>query len=168
MKILGIDPGTNETGWAIYDSDSHQVLNKGIMPNQEAKEHLERLVLLESYDHASIEMIASYGMPVGKEVFNTCLFIGRLQEMFDRNKVKNTLIFRKEVKLFLCNSLRAKDPNIRRAILDLFPATGGGATPEIGTMKQPGPLYGVKGHIFAALGVALTEWNKISTEAPDS
>lgn len=42
------------------------------------------------------------------------------------------------------------------ALLDLFPRTGGGATPQIGTKAKPGPLYGVSSHAWAALGVAVT------------
>ena len=43
-----------------------------------------------------------------------------------------------------------------QALLDLFPRTGGGATPQIGTKGKPGPLYGVSSHAWAALGVAVT------------
>jgi hypothetical protein len=51
---------------------------------------------------------------------------------------------------------RAKDPNIRQALLDIFPGTGGGATPQIGTKAKPGPLYGVTSHAWSALAVAIT------------
>ena len=48
------------------------------------------------------------------------------------------------------------DPNVRQAIIDLFPPTGGGKCAQIGTKGQPGPLYGVSSHAWPALGVALT------------
>jgi hypothetical protein len=60
-------------------------------------------------------------------------------------------VTRRQVKLHLCGSMKAKDANIRQAILDRF-----GGSAAIGLKKTPGPLYGVKGHEFAALGVALT------------
>jgi hypothetical protein len=58
------------------------------------------------------------------------------------------LVFRRDVKLHLCGSARAKDPNIRQALLDRFG--------PVGTKKAPGPLYGVKSHIWSALAVAVT------------
>lgn len=33
MKILGLDPGTEKTGWVIYDTDTHSVTDKGIDNN---------------------------------------------------------------------------------------------------------------------------------------
>ena len=103
----------------------------------------------------AIEMIASYGMPVGREVFETCVWIGRMvQVSHDPDNV--VLVYRQAVKLHLCGTPRAKDSNIRQALLDLYPRTGGGKTPQIGTKALPGPLYGVTSHAWPALGVAIT------------
>jgi hypothetical protein len=94
-------------------------------------------------------------MPVGREVFETCVWIGRfIQVWHDPDAVK--LVYRKDVKLHLCGTTKAKDPNVRQALLDLFPRTGGGKTPQIGVQKQPGPLFGVSTHAWPALGVAIT------------
>ncbi|MBQ1764316.1 MAG: hypothetical protein IIZ92_15615 [Aquincola sp.] len=108
---------------------------------------LRSLVLRPQCDTLAIEMIASYGMPVGREVFETCVWIGRfVQAWHSPDKVR--LVYRRDVKLHLCGSPRAKDPNIRQALIDkLGPA---------GTKKDPGPTYGVKSHAWAALGVAVT------------
>jgi hypothetical protein len=98
---------------------------------------------LEPYDFAAIEMIASYGLPVGREVFETCLWIGRFMERLDK---PTRLIYRKDVKLHLCNSPRAKDGNVRQALVDKYGKPG--------TKKNPGKLYGISGHLWAALAVA--------------
>ena len=58
--------------------------------------------------------------------------------------------------MHLCKNNRAKDGNVRQAILDRYPATGGGKNPQVGTKKAPGPLYGVSGHAWQALAVAIT------------
>ena len=76
--------------------------------------------------------------------------------LFPSNGSTNGRRCRLDVKLHLCKDSRAKDANIRQALLDRFPATGGGKTPQIGTKAQPGPLYGIKSHLWAALGVAVT------------
>jgi hypothetical protein len=152
MLTLALDPGTTQTGWVEYDDDSQRVLDSGVMPNAEI---LELIECPSPADRLVIEMIASYGMAVGREVFETCVWIGRFQQAW-RDPDAVTLVYRKDVKLHLCGTPRAKDPNVRQAIIDLFPATGGGKTPQIGTKAQPGPLYGVSSHAWPALGVAIT------------
>lgn len=149
--ILAIDPGTAKSAWCVFDG--LKVVNCGIDSNQELLMKL-RNWNLEGF-RVAIEMIASYGMPVGKEVFETCVWIGRFFEVVDC-EIEPAFVYRQQVKLHLCNSPRAKDPNIRQAIIDRFKPTGGGKTPQIGTKNLPGPLYGVVDDIWAALGVAIT------------
>jgi len=139
--IFAIDPGTTESGWCVYDG---RVCDSGVDDNAD---------LLLKIKHAqpdyplAIEMIASYGMPVGKEVFETCVWIGRFQQAWRRPE-EVRLIYRRDVKLHLCSSPRAKDANIRQALIDKLG--------PVGTKNAPGPLYGVKSHAWAALGVAVT------------
>lgn len=149
MTILAIDPGTTESGYCIYDGA--RVHESGVLPNA------EMLVRVQQWpaQRLAVEMIASYGMAVGREVFETCVWIGRFQQAW-RDPSAVELVYRKDVKLHLCGTPRAKDPNVRQALLDMFPRTGGGATPQVGTKKQPGPLFGVSSHAWPALGVAVT------------
>lgn len=155
--ILAIDPGTTESAWCVFDGV--QVVNCAIETNEVVRAMLVRSDLTEY--HVAIEMIASYGMPVGKEVFETCLWIGRFLEVSVVNCAGGcSLVYRKDVKLHLCNSARAKDPNVRQALIDRFEPTGGGKIPQIGTVKKPGPLYGVSSHVWSALAVAVTFHDK--------
>ncbi|MGX9693809.1 hypothetical protein ACTJNK_25970 [Achromobacter anxifer] len=149
--VLGIDPGPTQTGWCIYLPDAHRVLSCGVAPNTQMLERLQTV----SYSRVAMEMIASYGMPVGREVFETCVWIGRFMQALALPESVD-LVYRKDVKMHLCGTNKAKDGNVRQAILDLFPRTGGGATPQVGTKAQPGPLYGVSTHAWPALGVAIT------------
>ncbi|WP_443115472.1 hypothetical protein [Herbaspirillum seropedicae] len=149
MNILALDPGTTQTGYVFYDG--RKVLECGVLPNAEM---LQRIQMATS-PRLAIEMIASYGMAVGKEVFETCVWIGRFKQAFHSPEAVE-LVYRKDVKLHLCGTPRAKDPNVRQALIDLFPATGGGATPQVGTKSKPGPLFGVSSHAWPALGVAVT------------
>ena len=167
MKILALDPGTLETGWVVYDSKTHTILDKGITENYGLKMFIKSNIETRNYDTVAIEMIASYGMPVGREVFETCLFIGQLMQMMDDAYVPCKLIFRREVKQAICNNGKAKDPQIRQALIDQFPRTGGGAKPQIGNKKQPGRLYGITSHIWAALGVAITHAKNEKVYNPD-
>lgn len=144
-RLIGIDPGTEQSGLVIMVDG--RVTSCGVYPNDE--------VLDELHIHAgtpiAIEMIASYGMAVGKEVFETCVWIGRFMEAAGADRVR--LVYRKDVKLHLCGSPRAKDANIRQALIDKF---GGSKEAAIGKKAKPGPLFGVTSHAWAALAVAVT------------
>jgi hypothetical protein len=145
---MALDPGTDKSGWLILRDG--RVVDSGVSDN----EHVLSTVYLWK-EQLAIEMIASYGMAVGKEVFETCVWIGRFIQAYEYPSTVRR-VYRKDVKLHLCGSPKAKDANIRQALLDMFPRTGGGKTPQVGTKKQPGPLFGVSSHAWAALGVAVT------------
>lgn len=154
MIVLAIDPGPVQSAVVYYDT-IHRILVPpfGIRQNDDLLSALQGRRTI----HLVIEMIASYGMPVGKTVFETCVWIGRfIQRWEEAVPDSHRLIYRKDVKMHLCQSARAKDSNVRQALIDKFPATGGGKTPQIGTKKQPGPLYGVSKDVWSALAVAVT------------
>jgi hypothetical protein len=153
--ILAIDPGTTQSGWCLFDGAA--VKSSGVAQNND----IAQMIDAGAFDRLAIEMIASYGMAVGREVFETCVWIGRFVECF-RDPDAVQLVYRKDVKIHLCGTTKAKDPNVRQAIIDLFPATGGGKTPQIGVKGKPGPLFGVSSHAWPALGVALTVANRKS------
>lgn len=152
MRLLAIDPGTEQSGYCVFDGDT--VTASGVMPNTEMLAYVQRGHFEINAHKLAIEMIASYGMPVGREVFETCLWIGRFVQAW-HNPDAVQLIYRRDVKTHLCGTAKAKDANIRQALLDRFPRTGGGKTPQVGTKAAPGPLYGVSTHAWAALAVAM-------------
>jgi len=95
------------------------------------------------------EMVASYGMPVGRSVFDTVLNIGRLLNMFPNVN----LITRGMAKLELCHNPRAKDKNVKQALIDIYG--------EVGLKKTPGPMrpfHGTGSDSWAALAVAHYGW----------
>lgn len=148
--ILGIDPGTTRSGYAIYDRELHRVLESGVLSNPDVL-----VMLADAPYRLVIEMIANMGMPAGKETFETVRWIGRFQQRYHAPESVE-FVYRTAVKLHLCGTCRAKDPNVRQALIDLFPPTGGGKTPQIGTTKEPGPLFGVASHAWPALAVCIT------------
>lgn len=153
--ILAIDPGTTQSAWVVYHNG--KVLDKGIDDNDEllcqfGYGFTKDMQDLEK-DVVYIEMVASYGMAVGQTVFETCVWIGRFQQEAYNNGYEVEMIYRKDVKMYLCGQTKAKDSNIRQAIMDRY---GSERSVVIGTKKAPGPLYGVSKDIWAALGVAIT------------
>ena len=109
----------------------------------------------QGWQWAAIEMVASYGMAVGREVFDTVLWIGRFYEALSIQMAqKPRLLCRIEEKRHICHDSRANDPAIRRALIDRF------ATHDLkngkGTSKNPDFFYGFKADIWAAYAVGLT------------
>lgn len=148
MRLIGLDPGTTESAWVMIDNG---------VPVEHEKE--PNAVVLQNLRLGywgmpllCIEGIASYGMPVGKEVFETVRWTGRFQEAWESRTGMVRIVYRREVKLFLCESVKANDASIRAAIIDRY----GGKDAAIGVKARPGPLYGIKADRWSALAVALT------------
>lgn len=140
MKILAIDPGNTQSAFVFYDAENKKVLSFGKYINNELIQAVNNF----NPDVVLIEMVACYGMPVGKEVFDTAVWIGRfLQRLI--HKVPR-LVYRKDVKLHHCNSVRAKDGNIIQALKDKYG--------DKGTMKAPGFFYGFAADVWQAFAIA--------------
>ena len=135
---VGIDPGPRESAYVVWDGA--RVIESGDMPNRELAEYLD-----SASDGVTVacEWIESFGMAVGREVFETVFAIG----MFSQHAVLR-LVPRRDVKLHVCQSPRAKDGNVRQALIDRLGA--------VGTKKNPGPLFRIAGHRWSALAVAVT------------
>ena len=142
MKVLAIDPGNEESAYVLLDKETYKPLEFGKVDNT----RLLMLLLELEYQELAIEMIASYGMPVGREVFETCVWIGRFIQI--RQCPDFEYIYRKDEKMCLCGSMKAKDSNIRQALIDRFG--------EVGTKKNQGFFYGFKKDIWAAMAVGVT------------
>ena len=149
MSLLyAVDPGTLQSALVVVEHAprglaviEHQtILNAALLPRLETAPLGATLV---------VEQIEAMGMAVGHETFETVWWSGRFHEAWPNNE--RYRLPRRPIKLHLCGSMQAKDANIRQALLDRF----GGAL-AIGVKARQGPLYGVKGHEFAALAVAVT------------
>jgi hypothetical protein len=147
--ILAIDPGTAQSAAVCFADDK-----PGFTIIEENRSLLERM---RGWDHDDtilvIEMVCSYGMSVGAEVFQTVLWIGRFWEAWESRGGKVAPLFRRDVKMHLCHNNAAKDANIRQALLDRF---GPGKALAIGVKALPGPLYGIKKDLWSALALAVT------------
>ncbi len=155
--ILAIDPGTLFSAYVLYREGD--ILGFDKVRNDD----MVTIIKNAGVGAMAIEMPACYGMAVGKSVFETCRWVGIFQQAFGVSKTH--LVYRKSqnkeegiegVCMHLCKNNRAKDANVRQAILDRYPSTGGGRVSQVGTKAQPGPLYGVSGDVWSAIAVAIT------------
>lgn len=151
MLIFAIDPGSTESAYCMLSSDA--------VPRLFAKAPNEVVIqVLRTYagnlTAVVIERVASYGMPVGREVFDTCEWIGRYTQAASDLRLKVEYVMRQEEKLTICKSPNANDATIRRALIDRF-ARHDFANGK-GTKKTPDFFYGFKADIWSAFAVGIT------------
>ena len=159
--LLAIDPGNEKSGYC-WIRDGKPLLF-GIVTNAEMLKGIDQFFRTDPDrgKRVACECIASYGMPVGREVFETCMMIGRIIERCEDGwNARVQLVYRKDVKLHLCNSPRANDATIWQAILDRY----GGKEFAVGRKAQQGVLYGLTSHCRAALAVGLYSIDKPEEE----
>lgn len=149
-NLLAIDPGTEQSAWVVVSLPSMRPLGYGLEKNEVVLERCRKLRI----DNAVIEMVASYGMPVGREVFETCVWIGRFKQILMDRSINAEFVYRKEEKQLICGSMRANDATIKRALIDRFAykAPNNGK----GTKSKPGWFFGFKADIWQAYAVAVT------------
>lgn len=148
--ILAIDPGCIDSAYVMLD-ENLKATEFGKVPNEELLTIIQAVVAnnmtyARGKWHFAIEMVASYGMPVGKEVFETVFWIGRFWEVADFTNKQ--FIYRKDEKVNLCGSMKAKDSNITQALKDRFG--------DKGTKKNPGWFFGFSKDVWQAYAVGVT------------
>lgn len=180
MTLLAIDPGTTHSGVVRYSPISRAVLfADAAMENSLVSGMLRANLRQDVPDFVVTERIAAMGMAVGAETFTTCEWIGYLSGAAGMLPSELPSLTRVQVKLTLCGSVKAKDPNIRQRLLDLH---GGNAAADparkckvckgrglevvkraiVGKCQEcengwttAGPLAGVTSHSWSALAVAV-------------
>jgi hypothetical protein len=154
-RILAIDPGNTESAYAVIDQATCRPFEFGKIPNLELRDRLWTVAPSQIVaDHAAIEMIASYGMAVGAEVFETCVWIGRFHTALEcASGYEPTLVKRQPVKLHHCQSAKAKDANITQALIDRF--AYGQPNRGKGTKAQPGWFHGFAADVWQAYALAV-------------
>ena len=167
MRILAIDPGNIQSAYVILEHKTMTVEAKGLLPNPE--------ILLgflgdgdtffkNMYDVICIEYPAPRGQPMYTQLVDTIYWIGRFDQA--AGMMGMIRVDRKDVKMALCGTTRAKDSNIRAACMGRFEhkvVGKGGKCPVIGAGGCEGPLHGFKKDIWAALAVALTHMDTLGT-----
>lgn len=149
-RIQAIDPGPLLSATVTLDTRFWPPVptNPAHLVNEELAVDSEALLL--------VEMVTLYGSsPAGRSVLDTAFWAGRF---FDRAAPAAARMTRPDVCLALLGKRSGSKSEIRRACIDLYEMTGGGAEPQIGTKGKPGPLYAMRGagvHCWDALALGL-------------
>jgi len=131
--VIGFDPGNECTGWCVWDVKDKIFLYKHKILNGDVIQKIEVFDKKYNIVKVGIEYPSSYGMPVGQTLFDTCTFVGILAQIFKSKNIPCELIFRKSVKMFLCNSVRADDSIVNSRVREYLG--------EDNTKKKPNPIY---------------------------
>lgn len=154
MRVLGIDPGSTHSAYALLDSETCRPLSVGKVDNHQLRRMLREWAAEDGIDRLAVEMIESYGMAVGREVFHTCVWVGRYCEIYAHGDEEAALLIgRPTVKLHHCGQRKAKDANIVQALIDRFapdkPNRGKG------TKAAPGWFHGFAADVWQAYALAV-------------
>ena len=133
-RCLAIDPGPKDSAFVLYDGV--RILDHGHWGNVALLNRLRQREFGAEY-MTVIEQIEGFGLPVGKETFETVFWSGR----FAQASRPFARLGRKAVKRHLCGRTTTKDADVRKALADRF----GGGFPA-----------GFSSHRYAALAVAVT------------
>lgn len=136
--ILAIDPGTRVSTLVGYGDG--KVLS--------VQRDMENITVVHALMCASCWTVVFEQVTYSKgpHVLLTQRWSGRMEQACYTSGTPCHFLPRLDVKMHLANG-RAKDPQIRAALIDRFG----------GTYKKPGPaLKGIAGHAWSALAVAVT------------
>lgn len=156
--MLALDPGNRETGWCIVDTITRAPVQGG----KDENTLVSGIVSGGAFTVAAIEIIESYGMAVGRDVFETCEWIGRYKQLLDDRGVPYHIVTRKEEKLNICGSPRANDTTIRHALIDRFASHD--FRSGKGTKANPDFFYGFRADQWSAYAVATTAIDRAEYE----
>ena len=139
--ILGIDPGTDSSGWVLI-AGQHR-LGHGIEDNAIV---LARLRDLDRSTTVVIERIEPrYGLPTGWETIASIEWVGRFAEAAPGPVA---LVTRSDTLRHLGIPAKGNaDSGVRAAMLDRWGGTDAG--------RKGGELHGLSKHMWQALGVAV-------------
>jgi len=156
---IGIDPGQRHSGIVLLRDpfNVERFIEASVdSDNTDVIAWLRDRVAILRPAVIVIEDMQATGVPCGHALLDTARWIGQLKEAAQHTASvyggKVVMLTRSKVRMLLGAK---KDGAVRQAVLAMFRKTGGGTTEQVGTKKWPGPLYGVTGHAWQAVGVCI-------------
>ena len=130
--ILGIDPGPVESAYC-YVAREFEVRTAGKVDNDILISDF--LKIDPAIREVAIESIQSYGMMIGRSVFDTCYMIGRIIQVCRDRGIPCSLYPRPEYARRICGVGKVNDAVLRQSLLLRF-----------GGDKKGEPLFALKGN----------------------
>lgn len=159
---MGIDIGENRSGFALLDCESRRIFDSGTMENPELLEELgdddlPPLVVFED--------LAPRGQLIDRATMRTLFWLGR---MYDRAAVRArrygmappALLLRVDVAMHFTGQRAPKGSLIDGEVRVRFHPSGDVHRCK-GTKEEPGPCFGVTGHAWPAVAVAVAHAERL-------
>lgn len=148
--ILGVDPGTRESAVVVYNEEQRVPVFARHFSNETMLDYLLGWKGDPKQRHPTlvIEGMTNRGQRAGFDVFMTCEWIGRFGQAYGEYHKLTT----QDIRLHLAGKRNADNAALRAILIDRF---GPGKDRAIGLKKSPGPLYGIKSHMWSALAVCV-------------
>ena len=159
--IISIDPGNKLSAFSILDITTHHPAQFGKIPNDEMRDVLINYIKARDSPIVVIETMMAMGMPVGSEVFDTCIFIGRLTELAESVGAQVHYITRRQEKLTLCGTMKSKDKDIRRALINRYAKFD--FKNGKGTKAKPDVFYAISSDCWSSCAIGVT-WVLLNEE----
>jgi Holliday junction resolvasome RuvABC endonuclease subunit len=139
--VLGIDPGNTLTGFILIDTgDNNRPLQFGKIANTALIHNLRNITDVcrrAGFDKEELSVGIEFPFPRGQlgsiELFQTIEWCGRFMETLERQSVKPVKINRMHVKQHMVGNAKAKDSQIRAAVISVYggeAALTGGKCPD--------------------------------------
>lgn len=153
--VLGIDPGPTTSGAVLYSPNSKRVLSIC-----KAGSHEQVCDLIDGLHFATpphrvvvaIEQVQSYGI-AGASLLRTAEVGGRFyQRALDAGRAPVWLPRREVLQVLDITGRGNRDALVRQRLIEMH---GGSREVAVGRKASPGPLYGISGHAWQALGVGV-------------
>lgn len=161
MLILAIDPGPEKSSWVLWGTESEAV---AVGADQVENQALRAMLGGNIHENAS-QLVIERPVLMGKNATAALLETSRWAGVFEGawpGEV-DRLTYHK-VRCQLASSGNAKESEVKQALISRF-APGGFGKEGKGTKANPGPFYGVTGHMWSAVAVAVAWWDLRGGEA---
>jgi hypothetical protein len=117
--IIGIDPGSEETAYALMGED-YQVIEADKQDNDRFLDDTLPDLIDREATTVVIEGIQSYGQAVGQSIFDTCYIVGECRRVARLKEAECFIYPRPEYARALIGGMKVSDALIRRALLTRF------------------------------------------------
>lgn len=156
--IMGIDAGSTESGWVLMDESDYTIKAFGKEPNDKVASMIEVAASVSPLKFVALENVSGYGQRVGRETFDTCIWIGRFAGTTLLCDSYPLFMTRRCVKGRICGNQNKKDKDVRAALVARFAKHD--MVNGKGTKKNMDVFYGVSNDVWSAIAVAVAMIDK--------